>query len=192
MPYATYLGFRSNVITIIGSEQDSPYMMRVSSNGYVKWNPAAAFNTQCDADTTYYPYDTQSCNITIAVWLHSVDEVNVTLFNDGFYLANYQQDGEWELGSYSAVRDEFHDAGQQYAKVDLTLNLKRRRSYYILNIIIPLILIGALNVFVFLYPPDPGTRSGFAITVLLTYYVLLTVVADKLPTTSRYVSILGK
>jgi hypothetical protein len=73
--------------------------------------------------------------------------------------------------------------------VTFTLILKRGSSYYVLNVIIPVILLGILNVLTFVLPADSGEKIGYTITVFLSFSVFLTIISSELPRTSG--SILG-
>ena len=63
--------------------------------------------------------------------------------------------------------------------------MKRRPGFFIVNIVMPVVLLSALNIMVFLIPVDSGEKISYGITVLLALSVFLSIVADMLP---RYVS----
>ena len=52
--------------------------------------------------------------------------------------------------------------------------LKRYSGFYLLNLIFLICVLGILNLFVFLLPPESGERVGYSITVLLSIVVFLT------------------
>jgi hypothetical protein len=64
-------------------------------------------------------------------------------------------------------------------------NLKRNSGYYRLNLILPICVLGILNLFVFLLPPESGERVAYSITVLLSIVVFLTITSSNLPGTSE-------
>jgi hypothetical protein len=64
-------------------------------------------------------------------------------------------------------------------------NLKRNSGYYLLNLILPICVVGILNLFVFLLPPESGERVAYSITVLLWIVVFLTITSNSLPGTSE-------
>lgn len=81
------------------------YYLRVTSDGYVKWLPFQVFESKCDVDITYFPYDDQFCDIVIHSWSFSKQEVNVTLFeNDNtpvdYY--SYVKNAVWDIVSTNA------------------------------------------------------------------------------------------
>ena len=70
--------------------------------------------------------------------------------------------------------------------------LERRSFYYGLTILLPVLLTSLLTPLVFLLPHDAGEKIGYCLTVLLAYVVILTIVTDGLPTTSKHNSLLGR
>ena len=50
---------------------------------------------------------------------------------------------------------------------------------------LPICVLGILNLFVFLLPPESGERVGYSITVLLSIVVFLTITSNSLPGTSE-------
>ena len=50
--------FSVNDIAVI-SDEDT--LMRIKTDGKVSWSPGGVFITNCEADVTYYPLDTQEC-----------------------------------------------------------------------------------------------------------------------------------
>ncbi|CAC5376083.1 CHRNB4 [Mytilus coruscus] len=158
---------------------------KVESNGQVAWMPFEVFESKCTIDITYFPYDRQSCDIIFVVWSSSVTDVIVTLWNNGIILDSLENNAEWSVVS-TATRE---DVMSSESRVIFTLNLKRNSTYYLMNIIIPIILLSILNVFTFALPADSGEKMGYCITVFLSFAVFLTIVSSELPKTSG--SILG-
>ena len=68
------------------------------------------------------------------------------------------------------------------------LQLQRRRSFYILNIILPVLFLSVTSSLTFALPSDAGEKMGLSITVLLAYAVYLTLVTDSMPDTSVQVT----
>lgn len=71
------------------------------------------------------------------------------------------------------------------------IKIKRRPEFSILNTCIPIICLGILNACVFLIPPESGERVSFAITVLLSFAVFMTIFSSILPKNSDPVPILS-
>jgi hypothetical protein len=69
--------------------------------------------------------------------------------------------------------------------------MSRRPNYFVVNVLIPIVFLNALNLLVFLISADSGERLSYAITVLLAITVFLTSVSETLPKTSQPMSILS-
>ncbi|KAL5006172.1 hypothetical protein ScPMuIL_017330 [Solemya velum] len=80
---------------------------------------------------------------------------------------------------------------ESFSQLDFILIMQRRSTFYVLNTILPVILSSYLSLAVFLLPADSGEKVSYALTVLLALAVLLTLIADMLPSTSLHVSVLG-
>ena len=63
--------------------------------------------------------------------------------------------------------------------------------FYILNIILPCIMLSILQLCVFLAPPPSGEKISLSITVLLSFTVFLLIVSESMPQTSLNVPLLG-
>ena len=93
------------------------------------------------------------------------------------FLAN----GVWELTD-TEVKAGVLPRDIQYLLV--TFHIRRRASFYLVNMLLPIATMGVLNLLVFLLPAKSGERVGYSITMLLAIAVFLTIAADNLPKTS--------
>ena len=72
-----------------------------------------------------------------------------------------------------------------------SFSLKRKPKFTVVNVILPIIFMAAINILVFVLPAESGERVGFSVTMLLALAVFLTLVGDNLPKTSKPTPILG-
>ena len=79
-----------------------------------------------------------------------------------------------------------------YSSVEFTLYLRRRYTFYMMNIILPCTLLSILVMIVFCLPPDAGEKISLGISVLLAFTVFLLMVAENVPRTSLHIPIMGK
>jgi hypothetical protein len=63
--------------------------------------------------------------------------------------------------------------------------MARKPLYYVLNMILPVVLLSILNIFVFVLPAASGEKSGYAMTVFLAFAVFLTIISTNLPENSE-------
>ncbi|XP_045210667.2 neuronal acetylcholine receptor subunit beta-3-like [Mercenaria mercenaria] len=160
-----------------------PTMVRLSSNGLVIWNTGNVLKIVCSVDVTYFPFDTQTCEITVSGWTYTADEVmfyttSSTVFQD--YLSSNSQ---WLLESakvidYTDIRPKFPPS------INIALNLKRRSDFFVVYIIFPMVFLGSINNLVFVMPANSGERTSVAITTFLSFIVFMQMINDTVPESS--------
>ena len=101
-------------------------------------------------------------------------------------LTHYMENVQWELKTTSIETKSISST----SFLNLNLEIKRRPGYFIVNMVIPILILGLLNGMVFLLPADSGERVGFAITAFLTFAVFLTMVSANLPRAAEPMSLL--
>ena len=65
--------------------------------------------------------------------------------------------------------------------VDFTLYLQRRPQYYLLNIIIPSVVLAVLSALTFAVPVDSGEKLSLGISILLAFSVFMLILQDNTP-----------
>ena len=93
----------------------------------------------------------------------------------------FQNDSSWTFEAYSVSWGD--DLNGRYV-ISYNVLLSRRPTWYLINIIFPVIFLSFTSPVVFLLPVDAGEKMGTSITVLLSFAVYLTIIADFLPETS--------
>ncbi|XP_041354404.1 neuronal acetylcholine receptor subunit alpha-7-like isoform X2 [Gigantopelta aegis] len=181
-----------NSIDDLSVIDDDNVPLRVFSNGKVVWNPPGIYVTNCDIDITYYPFDTQTCYISLKSVGYNIRELNLTLLDSGLKSSSFEVNGEWTLLSTTATRTESTDVtdAEVYATLQFSVTVQRRTKYYGLNILLPVLTLAVLSALVFLLPIESGEKMGYSLTVLLSISVFLTLIADQIPTTSKSIAIL--
>nr|KAG5711670.1 hypothetical protein BaRGS_016852 [Batillaria attramentaria] len=159
--------------------------VRVSNKGVVLWEPSVLLTTSCSIDITYYPLDTQICTIAFHTSVSVQSEVHVYLDKtDPIVMTHFSENGLWNLLNYSTA-----DFVEMYQSPrDYQLQLQRRREFYILNIVLPILFLSVTSSLTFALPADAGEKMGLSITILLAYAVYLTLVTEAMPSTSSTVS----
>ena len=177
----------------LGNGFDGPYrvgddfkneLVTITAYGYVTWKTIIMTAVQCTLNTTYFPFDKQTCSLVFSSFYYyrtdiefSANSVNLDYFSEHIV---------WKPSSTNIYTHDYGD-GHNYELI-LEITLDRKPLYYVINIILPVVLIGVLNVFVFMVPADSGERVGFSITLLLAMSVFLTIVSENLPESISIVS----
>lgn len=83
-------------------------------------------------------------------------------------------------------------SGYNLPAVQFTIYMTRKYSYYLMNMLLPVIVLAVMAPFVFVLPVESGEKIGFALTILLSLSVVMTIVSDNIPPTSTHVCVLSK
>jgi len=78
-----------------------------------------------------------------------------------------------------------------YAHVIFKLHLKRRYKFYVMNIVLPCVMLSVLIMIGFCLPPNAGEKISLGISVLLAFTVFLLMIADAIPRTSLAIPLIG-
>ncbi|KAK3089078.1 hypothetical protein FSP39_000594 [Pinctada imbricata] len=162
----------------------------VTNTGHVHYALGSVFKTSCDPNPSHFPFDTHECYIII-VLLNEIfftrqneSDNNIRLHAPLINASDIQdEDGKWEYRSLPACIRPIENTSV-YGAI-FPVRLTRRSLFVVVNIVIPIILLGHLNVCVFLIPVQAGERISLAITMLLSYTVFLTLVSSSIPETSN-------
>ena len=154
----------------------------VLSDGTVLWEPGDVFQTLCTVDVSRFPFDTQICIYEFSTWMYSRKDINLTVGDTYVDMDFYHENGEWEV--IKTDGRTFDKDYEPYAGAIYRLTLKRRRGVYILNIIVPIILLSFLNSFVFILPAASGEKTALCVTSMLSFMVYLSSIVDMVPKTS--------
>lgn len=174
-----------NSVTALKTVGDDDYEVLVSLiTGEVIWQPALLTQTTCSVNAAFYPFDTQNCKITFTNWGYKTSEITFNPSLTTVDVNSFQDNVEWDLTESSVT--SYNTSSKSF--VDFELTLVRRPIFFLVNMLIPIILLGILNALVFVLPADSGERIGFAVNVFLTFAVYLTILAENLPKTSSPLS----
>ncbi|XP_061189928.1 neuronal acetylcholine receptor subunit alpha-5-like [Saccostrea echinata] len=158
------------------------YYLSINYVGSVLWLPFHVFESRCSMDITHFPFDTQKCDIKFITWSHYADQIEITKSTNGIQFYEFEANGVWDIiDTSSKIKKEMSES-----EVTFTIKLRRKSLYYILNIILPIVFLGYLNMLVFVIPVDAGEKMSFCVTVFLAFAVFLTIISTLLPTTSDH------
>ena len=160
----------------------------VVNNGQVSFSGANVITTICDIDVTYFPFDVQKCDVIFQTWDYGPN-VKFWAINSTMDLSTFIENGVWSLLKTEVYA--YSDATGYLGNLCVTIYLERRSLFYVLNFLAPILILVLLNSTVFLLPTDSGERVGFAVTILLSIAVYMTIISDKLPETSNPTSVLS-
>lgn len=159
------------------------FSVEVTSKGVVHLRNSGLIKMMCQSDVTYYPFDSHICSLVLTILNYNSNEVKFHTKKQVEESSDFKDNGKWNvtvLGSrISAVA------------VSVDLEIRRRPSFLVVNIFLPIIFILAMNTVVFLLPVESGERISFSITGFLAFAVFITILTDKVPHQSNPLSIIS-
>nr|XP_004662306.1 acetylcholine receptor subunit delta [Jaculus jaculus] len=179
----------------------------ISDSGYVYWLPPAIFRSSCPISVTYFPFDWQNCSLKFSSLKYTAKEITLNLKQekeDGRTYPiewiiidpeGFTENGEWEIVHRPARINVDPSASMDstsYQDVTFYLIIRRKPLFYIINILVPCVLISFMINLVFYLPGDCGEKTSVAISVLLAQSVFLLLISKRLPATSMAIPLVGK
>ena len=99
----------------------------------------------------------------------------------------YVENGEWDLFRTKVEQFNEKSGSELFSVVRYSITVRRITLYYVMNFILPCVLIAVLTVLVFLLPPESGERVSYGITVILSFTILLLMLYVSLGTRTHEV-----
>ncbi|XP_060771606.1 neuronal acetylcholine receptor subunit alpha-9 [Neoarius graeffei] len=162
--------------------------------GEITWDAPAITKSTCVVDVSYFPFDSQQCNLTFGSWTYNGNQVDINMAGmEGGDLSDFVENVEWECHGMPAVKNVimYGCCSDPYPDITYTVLLKRRSSFYIYNLLLPCFLISFLAPLGFYLPADSGEKVSLGVTVLLALTVFQMMVAESMPP-SESVPLIGK
>ncbi|XP_010946490.2 acetylcholine receptor subunit delta isoform X1 [Camelus bactrianus] len=179
----------------------------IYSSGYVYWLPPAIFHSSCPISVTYFPFDWQNCSLKFSSLKYTAKEITLSLKQDEedghrypmewiiIDPEGFTENGEWEIVHRPARINVDPSAPlDSPSRQDVTfyLIIRRKPLFYVINILVPCVLISFMINLVFYLPADCGEKTSMAISVLLAQSVFLLLISKRLPATSKAIPLIGK
>ncbi|ELV09593.1 acetylcholine receptor subunit delta isoform X2 [Tupaia chinensis] len=181
----------------------------LSDTGSVYWLPPAIFRSSCPISVTYFPFDWQNCSLKFSSLKYTAKEVTLSLKQEVEEKQNltypvewiiidpegFTENGEWEIVHRPArvnVDPSIPLDSPGHQDVTFYLIIRRKPLFYVINILVPCVLISFMVNLVFYLPADSGEKTSVAISVLLAQSVFLLLISKRLPATSMAVPLIGK
>ncbi|KAK2494741.1 hypothetical protein MC885_006088 [Smutsia gigantea] len=177
----------------------------VDEGGYVRWLPPAIYRSTCAIEVTYFPFDWQNCSLVFrsqtynakeVEFVFAVDDEGETISKIDIDTEAYTENGEWAI-DFCPGEIRRHDRGSADGPGDTdviyTLIIRRKPLFYVINIIVPCVLISGLVLLAYFLPAQAGgQKCTVSINVLLAQTVFLFLIAQKTPETSLSLPMLGR
>ncbi|XP_010776736.1 neuronal acetylcholine receptor subunit alpha-9-II [Notothenia coriiceps] len=191
------LVWRPDLVLYNKADDDSSGPMdtnvKLRYNGEITWDAPAITKSSCVVDVSYFPFDSQECNLTFGSWTYNGNQVDIIMGMDSGDLSDFVENVEWECHGMPATKNVimYGCCSDPYPDITYTVLLQRRSSFYIFNLLLPCFLISFLAPLGFYLPADSGEKVSLGVTVLLALTVFQLMVAESMPP-SESVPLIGK
>ncbi|XP_033923661.1 5-hydroxytryptamine receptor 3A-like [Melopsittacus undulatus] len=172
-----------------GQSPNLDYMSIRHNGGFNSTQPFQATLT-CSLMIFKFPFDTQTCNLSIASFLYPVtDLVMKTKRTSADMMRDSQSyfltDGEWKFTNLSIIEyvEDLDDG--QFSIVTYMISMERRPTLYILNLILPTCALYLLDMAVLFGPSSLEEKISFQIAIILGSSMLAVILNNILPTSSN-------
>ncbi|KAL1277525.1 hypothetical protein QQF64_024198 [Cirrhinus molitorella] len=147
-------------------------------------------------DLYRFPFDIQSCNITLQSSAYSVDELKIDSLTDSEWVTHeskdtFQAQGEWELLNINMINSNYTFFWSDNNQLIYQITIKRRPLLYLVNFMLPIFFFVVLDVMSFFINTNEADKLSFKITLLLSISVMLLILNDTLPSTADKIPLIG-
>ncbi|XP_070543629.1 neuronal acetylcholine receptor subunit alpha-7-like isoform X2 [Ptychodera flava] len=166
----------------------------IQHDGSVSWYAPAIFKSSCKVDIRYFPFDTQYCKLRIGSWTFAASSLQLVNRSKAGDVDSFISNGEWKLLGMPVVREDIYYPccpDDPYNILTFSINIRRRSLFYVINLIVPCMLVVALTMMDFYLPADSGEKITLCITILLSLSVFILLVVETLPPTSEVVPLIS-
>ncbi|KAK7174168.1 hypothetical protein R3I93_001378 [Phoxinus phoxinus] len=175
--------------------KDSPYV-QLTCYGFTVSSDVLSLTTACKMNLYRFPFDTQSCNITLQSSAHSVNELVMNTLYGSVWLTHesketFQAQGEWELISINMTSSNSTLIWGVQNQLIYQITIKRRPLLYLVNFMLPIFFFLVLDVTSFFIDTSGSDKLSFKVTLLLSISVMLLILNDTLPSTADKIPLIG-
>ncbi|RXM99788.1 Acetylcholine receptor subunit gamma [Acipenser ruthenus] len=162
----------------------------VYSSGCIYWLPPAIYRSACSITVDYFPFDWQNCSMVFRSRTYSANEIHLVLTEEEIKPgetqtiewididpAAFTENGEWAIKHRPAkkvISERFSKDELEYQEVVFFLIIQRKPLFYIINMIVPCVLISSLGLLVY-YLPAKGPSDTVCLQALLYLMFIMSV-----------------
>ncbi|NWW87129.1 5HT3A protein, partial [Rhynochetos jubatus] len=179
-----------------GQNSNLDYMAIMHNGSFYSTQPFQVTLT-CGLMILKFPFDTQTCNLSIASFLYPAvtDLVMKTRRTPAEMMKDSQSyfltDGEWKYTNLSITEYIEELDNGEFSVITYTISMKRRPTLYILNLILPTCALYLLDMAVLFGPSSLEEKINFQIAIILGSSMLAVILNNILPTSSNKPPIIG-
>ena len=167
-------------LRIGGPVSDRRLWLNVTNGEFQLWH-FGRFTSYCNFNFISFPFDVQTCPVTIADWSYDSYILNLTTAKEVVDPDAMPFNSQWDI---TDISDSITNM-QGFRQVKFNFEFKRRAQYFIANLFTPCLILSILELTSFMIPPDTPDRGVYTVTIMLTMFVLKTEIMSYLPQTPK-------
>ncbi|XP_070572869.1 neuronal acetylcholine receptor subunit alpha-2-like [Ptychodera flava] len=170
------------------------FKARLYYDGTLFYAPPTIFKSPCQIDIEFFPFDEQRCTLKFGSWAYSGTELLLMLMQDEAEKEDFWENSEWEVLEAPGINYtmKYDCCPEIYSNIEYVIVIRRRSAFYVVNLIIPCMIMSFLTLMVFYLPPDSGEKVSLCISILLALSVFQLLVADIMPPSSVAMPLIGR
>uniref|UniRef100_A0AAF5DI52 Uncharacterized protein n=1 Tax=Strongyloides stercoralis TaxID=6248 RepID=A0AAF5DI52_STRER len=181
-------------------------------NGTIIWEPPFIYDSVCSINTKWFPYDEQTCGFKFGSWSYSSLEVDIFHpekqkmvlgyedFKTIWYIENaidideFQESVEWDVVEIRGLKHKVKYPCCEKYWIDITyyINIRRKKLFYTINLMIPCIVLASASSFVFYIPCESNLKIQYCISIFVALTIFYLLLIEIIPPTSTFISLIGK
>uniref|UniRef100_A0A0N4ZGY4 Neur_chan_LBD domain-containing protein n=1 Tax=Parastrongyloides trichosuri TaxID=131310 RepID=A0A0N4ZGY4_PARTI len=181
-------------------------------NGTIVWEPPFIYDSVCPINTKWFPYDEQKCGFKFGSWSYSSLEVDIfhpekhrmvlnsEIHETVWYIENaiditeFQESIEWDVVEITGLKHKVKYPCCEKYWIDITynINIRRKKFFYTINLMIPCIILASTTPFVFYIPCESNLKIQYCISIYVALTIFYLLLIEIIPPTSTVISLIGK
>lgn len=194
-PQISLLNTFSKFIIINDRKEES--VIWFTSDGIANLMIAGVYDVTCDPNVKNFPFDSHECVLLFIpfenlLFPDDASPFTIGIMKDSIIKDNFEDrddDGKWIYKTTNPCIVKLPN--RKLSVVAFPVIIHRRSTFALVNIILPVMMLGFLNLTVFFQPVQAGERISFSITVLLSFTVFMIYIGEIIPETSNPMPLLS-
>ncbi|XP_033970256.1 5-hydroxytryptamine receptor 3A-like isoform X3 [Trematomus bernacchii] len=182
---------------MIEKDKDIPNpFFTIHSNGFVENVKNLMVVSSCKMQVYKFPFDTQSCNLSLKSIIYPEEELKFQVYKNSSQATEWTREimsteSEWLFMGMKVEHRSVPRFHQHQSVVIYTITMKRRPLLYIVNFLVPVLLLFGLDLASFVISDSGGEKLGFEVTLLLAVTVMQLILNDILPCSSDSIPLIA-
>ncbi|CAF0940104.1 unnamed protein product [Brachionus calyciflorus] len=152
---------------------------------------ANGLKTKCNINAYKFPFDVQTCSITIGSWTMSKYDIEINDDKESLKL-NDVLSSSWDFLDWDSdvaeSNERFHFDNYISNDVKFYLKLRRRPLYFMVNGVLPCLVLNLITALAFFIPF--ASQVSLTMTIILTFSIYSLRVANDIPVQSDYLPLI--